>query len=137
MARYGPKDVAVTLDDGGGTPRTISALILDGIEIPLDSEVQDTTGLGQSGREQTPVGLSVQDNIDLRVIFDDALNSSYDSFKAPDTDPNGTSRTLSVTVGAKTFTGEVWLKSSKVVVQTSELVVMDLTLAAKTPGTWA
>lgn len=113
---YGSNSVTLAYDDGpGGTARTITARItaIGGIKIAAIQD--DVTAYGDTIMKALPTGMKELPDIDLEYLIDTTSNSTYDVFDTPDTDPNGTTRTLTIVIGdSKTWQTEGYLKEAEV-----------------------
>tara|TARA_R110000824_G_scaffold32908_7_gene106121 strand:- start:2836 stop:3558 length:723 start_codon:yes stop_codon:yes gene_type:complete len=79
MAKYGPSSVGYFLVSGKSL-----AGVTSNITYKTTSTVEETTALGDSWKEQTPVGVRSAE-LSQAGWFDDATNSSVDAFVASET----------------------------------------------------
>lgn len=109
MAKYGSSSVSINYDDSGGTARDVSQYIdtINGIKITAKQDT--TTAFGDSWGEKTPTGMSEVADIVVEGFYDDTATSGpHVVFRAVDTSPAATSRTLAIAHGGTngTFTIE-------------------------------
>lgn len=84
---------------------------------------QDTTAYGDTIMKQLPTGLKELPDIDIEGWWDTtATTGTHAVFGTPDTDPNGSTRTLTIVFGdSKTWATEGFLKEYEVLAQVGNL----------------
>jgi hypothetical protein len=97
---YGPASVTVTLEESpGGTARALTGLITGGITVTKTSETAETTGLGDSAREFTPIGITGGETITIEGLWNTSSNSSHAVLKDVDDGPQDDTREAVITMG--------------------------------------
>ncbi len=102
----------VQYDDGpGGTLRNITAHVLTIGAIEIEQITEENSPFGQAYESHTPVGKQRFPDVEITGNFDTtATTGPHVVFGAPDSDPNGTTRTLTITPGdSKSMTVETRL----------------------------
>src|SRR6185295_20111513 len=96
--KHSSSEITIAYDDGpGGTPRTITSFILTMGSVKLTSNMEVSTAYGDTVTKMLPTGLQTIDPIDLEGFWDDtATTGPHVVFIAPDTNPQGTTRTLTI-----------------------------------------
>lgn len=114
MAKYGTKDMTVTLDDApGGAPQALTNFIIEGFEITIESLMEELSALGDEWEEQNPVGMRRVPPFTLTTYMDDtASTGTVAILSVPDSDPNAVARNCVVEWGGATFTLGVRLAQS-------------------------
>jgi hypothetical protein len=75
MAKHGPQEVTVTIDDApGGTPRVITPYVNTIGEVGLESITQETNPFGTTSMQSTPVGIDKVADIAINGFLDDTVN---------------------------------------------------------------
>jgi hypothetical protein len=94
---------AVVVDDAGGTPRTLSAVV-NALQYATPRGVQDITGVSMSAiaRQLLLADMNVTLNL---AAFDDAANSTHDVFKTVSS--TSVARTTTMTLSGQTLAPEV------------------------------
>jgi hypothetical protein len=137
--KYGSNSVTVTYDDGpGGTGRAITAFVISMGGAKITSKFQDTTAYGDSIMKQLPTGMTERPDIDIEGWWDTtATTGTHAVLAAPDTDPNGGTRTLVIVFGdSKTWTSEGFLKEYEVLATVGNLTKFKAKLSQNT-GAWS
>jgi hypothetical protein len=138
--KYGPASVTVTLEDGpGGTARNLQNFILEGISVKTSSLTADTTALGDSFEEHTPVGVRRVEPITLTCIWDTTgTTGTHVIFNAVDDGPQDDTRELVVVFGdSKTFTVGTRLTSYEVIAQNGNIQTCVAELLPTGAGVWS
>ena len=106
MAKYGPKDMTVHLDDApGGASQELTNFIVEGFEVSIEALQQETTALGDEWEEHTPVGTKRVPPFTLTMLMDDtATTGTVDVFAAVDDSPADVTRECLVVWGGATYT---------------------------------
>jgi len=105
--KHGSAEVTITLDDAGGTPRTITNYVLTMGALKITSNSQPSTAYGDSWEEVLLTGVQKGDPIEFGGFFDDTPTTGPHVVLQPDSSPQAATRTLAVVVGnSKTFTAE-------------------------------
>jgi hypothetical protein len=137
--KYGSNSVTVTYDDGpGGSARTITTQLLSisGVKIIAKNEV--VTAYGNTIEQQLPTGVKELPDIDIEGLWDTtATTGSHAIFSAPDTDPNGATRSLVIVFGdSKTWSSEGYLKEYEVMSTVGNLTKFKAKLS-QISGAWS
>jgi len=138
--KYGPSSVTVTLEDGpGGTARSLQNFIIEGIQVKQTSVMADTTALGDSFEEHTPVGMRRTEAITLTVIWDTTgTTGTHAVLNAVDDGPQDDGRQLVVVFGdSKTYTVDVRLTSYEVIAQNDNIQTAVAELLPTGAGVWS
>ena len=138
--KYGSASITVTFDDGpGGTPRAITNHILTLGGIKVTSAMQLSHAFGDSAEESTPSGLTKVDPITLGGFWDTtATTGPHAVLGTPDTDPNDSTRTLTVVFGdSKTFTVECRLVSYAVMGKNAALTEFEAVIQPTGAHAWS
>ena len=112
--KYGSASITVSYDDGpGGTLRAVTNHVLTLGGVKVSSAMQLSHAFGDSAEESTPSGITKVDPLTLGGFWDTtATTGPHVVFGTPDTDPNGSTRTLTIVFGdGKTFSVETRLVS--------------------------
>jgi len=137
--KHSSSEITIAYDDGpGGTPRTITSFILTMGAVKLTSNMEVSTAYGDTITKMLPTGLSTIDPIDLEGFWDDtATTGPHVVFIAPDTNPQGTTRTLTIVFGnSKTWTSEGFLNSYEVLGKAGNLTRFKARLIQNS-GAWS
>lgn len=138
--KYGPASVTVTLEDGpGGTARSLQNFILEGIRVKTTSLTADTTALGDSFEEHTPIGIRRVEPITLTCIWDTTgTTGTHAVLNAVDDGPQDDGRQMVVVFGdSKTFTVDVRLTSYEVIAQNGNIQTCVAELLPTGAGVWS
>lgn len=124
--KYGSASSAtmVQFDDApGGTLRNVTPHIRNIGGIKISQITVENSPFGQAFESNTPVGKQQFPDVEISGDWDTtATTGSHAVFGTPDTDPNGATRTLTVTPGdSKSFTVEVRLISYELVMTNGQL----------------
>jgi hypothetical protein len=137
--KQGPAQVAINYDDApGGTLRNMTAYITSIGEIGVEQINEKTNPFGQAYESNSPVGVQTMPEVPIEGYFDTtATTGPHVVFGTPDTDPNGTTRTLTFSPGdSKLFTVETRLKSYKVIAQLGQLTKFRAMVTQAGAGAW-
>jgi hypothetical protein len=136
--KHGSSELTVAYDDAGGTPRTITNFILDMGGMKITSHTDPSTPYGASVMAKLPTGVSEIADMTLEGFFDDtATTGPHTVLGAPDTNPQGATRTLTVVVGnAKTWASEGYLLSYEVLAKAGNLTRFRATICQNS-GAWS
>jgi enhancing lycopene biosynthesis protein 2 len=138
--KYGPASVTVTLEDGpGGTARNLQNFTLEGISVKTTSLTADTTALGDSFEEHTPIGVRRVEPITLTLIWDTTgTTGTHAVLNAVDDGPQDDTRELVVVFGdSKTFTVGTRLTSYEVIAQNGNIQTCVAELLPTGAGVWS
>ena len=116
--KYGSASVAVSYDDSpGGTLRDVSAHVLTIGGIKIEQINEQTNPFGTAFESHTPVGVQRFPDVTIEGLFDTtATTGPHVVFGTPDSNPQGSTRTLTFTPGdAKTCTVETRLVDYEVI----------------------
>lgn len=103
MAKYGPADFVVSLDDTGGSPVDMTQYVDDVSSIDITAIIEESHGFGKSWAEQLYSGVKRMEPVTFSGFFDDTASTGPDVvFNAP-----GETRTMLLTLGgSKTVSTE-------------------------------
>jgi len=138
--KYGPADVTLTIEDGpGGTARNIEDYVLAGLAVKIASLMTETTALGDSWQEHTPVGIRFMDPITLEMIWDTtASTGTHAIFLAVDDGPQDDTREVVAVFGdSKTLTFDVRLVSQEVSASTDGVQTISVELQPSGAAVWS
>ena len=138
--KYGPADVTLTIEDGpGGTARSIEDYVLAGLAVKIASLMTETTALGDSWQEHTPVGIRFMDPITLEMIWDTtASTGTHAIFLAVDDGPQDDTREVVAVFGdSKTLTFDVRLVSQEVSASTDGVQTISVELQPSGAAVWS
>lgn len=129
MAVPGPSSRTYTIDDNGGTPRDLSALIVgepSGVGA-VELALHELTGPSSTAPVFLPVGFSRGE--DMTFVFQaDVGGSSPSDPTAIFHAASGTSRTITISyVSGWTFASEAYIKSIKPKTSPEELSLLEVT----------
>src|SRR5215471_4256925 len=95
--KHGSSEITITYDDATGTPQVVTCAVLTMGAIKLSSVLQTGTAFCDTVEKQLPTGLSKIDQVTLHGFWDTTpTTGSHAVFKAPDTNPQGSTRTLAI-----------------------------------------
>lgn len=136
--KYGSNSIAVTYDDAGGTPRTVTPYILSIGGIKIEAITEQSNPFGSSAEAHTPTGMTRTPDIPIEGHFDTTATSGpHVVFGAPDSSPQAATRTLTFTPGdGKTFTMESRLVDYEVLGQNGNLTKYKATIRQAGLGAW-
>lgn len=145
MAKHGPSEVTVTIDDApGGTPRVITPYVTTIGGLTLESITQQTNPFGVTSESHTPVGLDKTPDIAIGGFFDDtAVVGPHVVFGtaatwALDKAPGSVGRVLVILAASgKTFTITVHLVKYEVGLKKDGLTEYTATVRQKSSGVWS
>lgn len=119
MAKLPSSGVTITLDDSGGTPRAVTAFVMQMGALKITNETQVQTAYGDSWVQTLANGIRKGEKIALSGLVDTTpLVGTFATMQvtAADAVP-GFTRTLAVNMGGgsgTTFTAEVILESGSI-----------------------
>jgi len=122
--KYGSASVAISYDDApGGTLRNVSAHVLTIGGLKIEQITEENSPFGQAYESNTPVGKQKFADVTIHGNWDTtATTGPHVVFGTPDSDPNGATRTLTITPGdSKSLTVETRLVSYEVVLTDGKL----------------
>jgi len=137
--KHGSSEITITYDDGpGGTPRIITAFVLNMGGIKLTSQFDPNTPYGATVMAKLPTGLLEIADVDLDGHWDDtATTGPHTVFLAPDDGPQDATRTLAIVFGnSKTWTSEGYLMEYEVLGQSGKLTHFKAKLCQNS-GAWS
>ncbi len=132
--------MTVSLENSpGGTAKQIENFLLNGISAKDISEMMETTALGDSWKERTPIGIKDSDEITLEGIWDTtATSGTHAILGTVDDGPQDVGRELVVVFGdSKTWTRDVHLSSYEVLASTSEIQKFSCVLTPTGAAVWS
>lgn len=108
MAKYGSPSVTIAFDDSGGVARTVTDYITEMNGIEIEAVTDPTHAFGDSWEEATGTGLSKVADVVLKGFHDDTATSGpHVVFRALDTSPSASTRTLAINFGGTNGTATV------------------------------
>jgi hypothetical protein len=116
--KYGSASYVVSYDDApGGTLRNVSAHVLTIGGIKVAQLTEENNPFSQAYQSNIPVGVQQFPDVQVEGFYDTtATTGPHVVFGTPDSDPNGATRTFTVTPGdSKTMTVETRLVDYEVV----------------------
>lgn len=114
MAKFGSASITVNYDDSAGTPRTVTDYITEMNGIEIEAVTEPTHAFGDSWDEATGTGMSKVAPIVLKGFYDDTATSGpHVVFRALDTSPSASTRTLAVAFGGTNGTATVETRCAK------------------------
>jgi len=122
--KYGSASVAISYDDGpGGSLRVVTSHVLSIGGIKIEQINEENSPFGQAYESNTPVGKQRFADIEIAGNWDtSATTGPHVVFGAPDSDPNGSTRTLTIVPGdSKSMSVETRLVSYEVVMTDGRL----------------
>lgn len=145
MAKHGPQEVVVTIDDApGGTPRIITPYVNNIGEVGLENITQETNPFGTTSMQNTPVGIDKVADIDINGFFDDVATVGPKAVFFNQTNWNLDKATGSVgrvlvilTATAMTFTITVHLVKAVIGLKKDGITEYTATVRQKSAGVWS
>jgi len=136
--KHGSSEITIAYDDASGAPQTITCAVLTMGPIKLTSGMQTATAYCDSIEKQLPTGMTKIEQVTLTGFWDTTpTTGSHAVFKAPDTNPQGATRTLTVMFGdAKTWASEGYQISYAVIGKVSNLTEFEAVLQQNS-GAWS
>lgn len=137
--KYGSGSITLSYDDGpGGTLRAVTNHILTLGGVKVTSAMQLSHAFGDSAEESTPSGMTKVEPLTLGGFWDTTPTTGpHAVFGTPDTDPNGSTRTLVIVFGdGKTFTVETRLVSYAVIGKNGALTEFEAVIQATGAHAW-
>ena len=100
MARRGPKDVKVEVDNSSGTLVDLSANIrsIGGIK-RTSTMVDDAQGFGEAWMKTIATGVQKGEDIAIEAWYDDASDETHEVLSQAPDGPDATTKTLTITLG--------------------------------------
>lgn len=138
--KQGSAQVTVSYDDApGGTLRAVTNHTLEMGGVKIESSMELSNAFGDAWEESTPSGIAKIPPITLGGFFDTTgVTGPHVVFLTPDTDPNGGTRTLTITWGdSKQFTVETRLVSYEVLGNNGKLTKFSAVIQPTGAGTWS
>lgn len=75
MAKHGPQEVIITIDDApGGTPRIITPYVNTIGDVGSENITQETNPFGTTSMQNTPVGIDKVSDIPISGFYDDTAS---------------------------------------------------------------
>jgi hypothetical protein len=135
--KHGASEITISYDDATGAPQIITCGVLTMGPIKLTSNLQTGTTYCDTIEKQLPTGLEKIEQVTLTGFWDTTpTTGSHDVFKAPDKNPQGLTRTLTVMFGdTKTWTSEGYQVSYAVLSKTGTLTEFEAVLQQNS-GAW-
>lgn len=137
--KFGPGSVTLYIEDSpGGTTKAIHNFILGGFSARDISEMMDTTGLGDTWRERTPVGMLDSPTVTLEGWWDStATSGSHAILGTVDDGPQDDGRELVLTLGdSKTWTRDYRISEYEVKVDTGSIHKFSCVLTPTGAAVW-
>lgn len=137
MAKYGSGSVTVTMDDSGGTPRTITPYVTTMGGLKIEAITQQTNPFGSTAEVNTPVGVYKSITIPITGFFDDTATSGpHVVFGTISSTVSASTRTLAVATGGGTYTVECLVTGYEVMPKNGALTEYAATLQTSAVGVW-
>ena len=142
MAKHGPAEVSITIEDSpGGTARDITPYVMTIGGIAVEAITQQTNPFGATSEEHTPIGITRTPDIVIGGIFDDAATVGPHvvfQLAAGDISASSVGRELVITpMTGKTFTINVHLVKYEVMLKRDGLTEYQATVRQAGAGVWA
>lgn len=122
--KYGSASAAISYDSTpGGSLQNVTAHVLTIGGLKIEQLTEENSPFGQAYESNVPVGKQRFADVEIAGNWDTSATSGpHVVFGAPDTDPNGATRTLTVAPGdGKSLTVETRLVSYEVVLNDGKL----------------
>lgn len=111
MAKYGPDDVVVEIDNAGGSLVDITQYVLSIGGIKKGAVLEDSRTFGDAWGEVLDTGVRTLQPIPIGMFYDDTATTGPNALFGGNSDL-GSTRTVKVTLGStKTFSVEALLES--------------------------
>lgn len=138
MSKYGSGSVTVTMDDSGGTPRTITPYVKTINGLKIETITQDVNPFGGTAEKPNSVGVYKSQTIQITGEFDDtATVGPHVVFGTISSTVAASSRTLAVGTGGGTFTVECIVTGYEVMPKNGALTEYAATLQTQAVGAWS
>lgn len=122
--KYGSASAVISYDDApGGSLRAVTAHVLSVGGLKITQITEENSPFGQAYESNAPVGKQQFADVEIAGNWDtSATTGPHVVFGTPDSDPNGSTRTLTITPGdSKSLTVETRLVSYEVVLTDGKL----------------
>ena len=135
--KHGSSEITISYDDQTGAPQVVTCAVLTMGAIKVSSVMQAGTAYCDTVEKMLPTGLSKIDQVTLTGFWDTTpTTGSHAVFGKPDTNQQGTTRTLSIMFGdAKTWASEGFLVSYSVIGKVGVLTEFEAVLQQNS-GAW-
>lgn len=139
MAKFGSALAVVTIDDHGGTPRTITAHVLSIGGLKISQITEENSPFGMNHEQNTPVGKQKFGPVTIAGNYDDtATTGPHAVFSTLETSPSDATRTLVVQPdGVKTLTVEGYVTDYELVLTNGKLTGYSATFMQAGPAVWS
>ena len=138
MAKYGSSSVTVTMDDSGGTARTITPYVNTIGGLKIETITQEINPFGGSAEKPNSVGVYKSITIPITGFFDDtATVGPHVVFGTISSTVAAASRTLAVNTGGGTYTVECIVTGYEVMPKTGALTEYAATLQTTAVAVWS
>jgi len=130
----------IQYDDGpGGTLRNVTAHVLTIGGLKIEQINEENSPFGQAYESNTPVGKQKFGPVVIEGNWDTtATTGPHAVFGTPDSDPNGTLRTLTITPGdSKTLTCETRLQDYELILTDGKLTRYRATVVQAGLAAWS
>jgi len=136
--KHGSAEVTITLDDSGGSARTLTSYILTMGALKVTSHTQPSTAYGDSWDKVLLTGVQRGEPIQFSGFFDDTATTGPHVVFQPDSSPQASTRTLTVVVGnSKSFSCEGYVTDYAVIGKVGALTEFQATYMPTGTVTWA
>lgn len=122
--KYGSASASISYDDSpGGSLRNVTAHVLTIGGLKIEQITEENSPFGQAFESHAPVGKQRFADVEIAGNWDTtATTGPHAVFGTPDSDPNGSTRTLTIVPGdSKTLTVETRLASYELVLTDGKL----------------
>jgi hypothetical protein len=138
MAKYGSGSVTVTMDDSGGTARTITPYVDTIGGLKIETITQDVNPFGGTAEKPNSVGVFKKQIIPIGGKFDDtATVGPHVVFGTISSTVSASSRTLAVGVGGGTYTVECIVVGYEVLPKNGALTEYVATIETQAVAVWS
>lgn len=137
--KYGSASITVSYDDApGGSLQAVTNHVLTLGGVKITSAMQLSHAFGDSAEESTPSGITKVDPLTLGGFWDTTPTTGpHAVFGTPDTNPNGSTRTLTIVFGdGKTFSVETRLVSYAVLGKNGALTEFEAVIQPTGAHSW-
>jgi hypothetical protein len=138
--KYGSASVSISYDDApGGSLQDVSAHVLSVGGLKIEQITEENSPFGQAYESNTPVGKQKFADVTIAGNWDTSASTGpHVVFGTPDSDPNGSTRTLTIVPGdSKTLTVETRLVSYEVILTNGKLSGYSAVVRQAGSAAWA
>ncbi len=137
--KYGSASAAVTCDDHGGSPQTITSHVLTIGGLKITQITEENSPFGVAYEKNTPTGKQKFGPVTLHGNWDTSATSGpHVMFSTMETTPQDSTRTLVIAPGdSKTLTCEVYCTEYEVILTDGKLTGYTVQLMQAGLAAWA